>query len=74
MLITELGYFALLLALVLAMLQTILPALGVIKHQIAWQRLAPSLAVAGFLAMMMSFLALMAGFLYNDFSLVYVAN
>lgn len=74
MLITELGYFALLLALVLAILQTVLPALGVIKHQTAWQRLAPSLAVAGFLAMLVSFLALMAGFLYNDFSLVYVAE
>ncbi|STZ08391.1 Cytochrome c-type biogenesis protein CcmF [Moraxella caprae] len=74
MLITELGYFALLLALVLAILQTVLPALGVIKHQTAWQRLAPSLAVAGFLVMLVSFVALMAGFLYNDFSLVYVAG
>ncbi len=74
MLITELGYFALLLALVLAILQTVLPALGVIKHQVAWQRLAPSLAVAAFLAMLVSFASLMAGFLYNDFSLVYVAS
>lgn len=74
MLITELGYFSLLLALVLAMLQAILPAIGVIKHQVQWQRLAPSLAMAQFLAMAVSFLALIAGFLYNDFSLVYVAK
>ena len=74
MLITELGYFALLLALVLAILQAVLPTIGMIKHQVQWQRLAPSLAVALFFAMMVSFLALMAGFLYNDFSLVYVAS
>lgn len=74
MLITELGYFALLLAFVLAILQAILPAIGVMRHQVQWQKLAPSLATAQFLAMMMSFLALIAGFLYNDFSLVYVAS
>ncbi len=74
MLITELGYFALLLAFVLAILQAILPAVGVIKRQGQWQRLAPSLAMAQFLAMAVSFGALIAGFLYNDFSLVYVAK
>lgn len=74
MLITELGYFALLLALVIALLQAILPAVGVIKHQVQWQRLAPSLSVAQFVAMSVSFGALMVGFIYNDFSLVYVAS
>lgn len=74
MLITELGYFLLLAALVLAVLQVVLPTLGLINHQAQWQRLAPSLAVAGFLAMLGSFFALMAGFYYNDFSLVYVAE
>lgn len=74
MLITELGYFLLLAALVLAVLQAVLPTLGLINHQAQWQRLAPSLAVAGFLAMLGSFFALMAGFYYNDFSLVYVAE
>ncbi|WP_114800076.1 heme lyase CcmF/NrfE family subunit [Moraxella canis] len=74
MLITELGYFSLLLAFVLAILQAILPAIGVIKHQAQWQRLAPSLAMAQFLAMVVAFLGLVAGFLYNDFSLIYVAK
>ncbi|MFA9485566.1 MULTISPECIES: heme lyase CcmF/NrfE family subunit [unclassified Moraxella] len=74
MLITELGYFALILALVIAILQAILPAIGVIKNQVQWQRLAPSLATALFVAMAVSFGALMIGFLYNDFSLVYVAS
>ena len=74
MLITELGYFALLAAFVLAILQVVLPTIGVMRHQIAWQRLAPSLAWAQFAAMLVSFAALMAGFYYNDFSLVYVAQ
>ncbi|MDO4441814.1 MAG: heme lyase CcmF/NrfE family subunit [Moraxella sp.] len=74
MLITELGYFALILALVIAILQAILPTIGVIKNQVQWQRLAPSLATAQFVAMAVSFGTLMVGFLYNDFSLVYVAS
>jgi len=74
MLITELGYFALLTAFVLALLQVILPTIGVIRNQVAWQRLAPSLAWAQFAAMITSFGALIAGFYYNDFSLSYVAQ
>lgn len=74
MLITELGYFALLAAFVLAILQVVLPTLGIYRHNTAWQRLAPSLAWAQFAAMIMSFVALMAGFFYNDFSLVYVTQ
>ncbi|MBP2281433.1 cytochrome c-type biogenesis protein CcmF [Psychrobacter sp. PL19] len=74
MLITELGYFALLAAFVLAILQVVLPTMGVMRDQIALQRLAPSLAWAQFAAMITSFSALMAGFFYNDFSLVYVTQ
>ena len=74
MLVTELGYFALLAAFVLAILQVVLPTIGVMRDQVAWQRLAPSLAWAQFVAMIISFGALMAGFYYNDFSLVYVAQ
>ena len=74
MLITELGYFALLVAFVLAILQVVLPTWGISKHNVALQRLAPSLAWAQFAMMMFSFLALMAGFYYNDFSLEYVTQ
>ena len=48
MLITELGYFALISALVIAILQVSLPAVGGFKHQPAWQRLAGSFALAQF--------------------------
>lgn len=74
MLITELGYFALILALVIAILQVIFPTAGVFKHQPAWQRLAGSFAFAQFLATSASFLCLMYGFYANDFTLAYVAN
>lgn len=74
MLITELGYFALLAAFVLAILQVVLPTMGVMNDHVAWQRLAPSLAWAQFAAMIISFGSLMAGFYFNDFSLVYVTQ
>lgn len=74
MLITELGYFALIAALVLAILQVIFPTVGVMRHQPAWQRLASSFAMAQFVAMATSFLCLMYGFYANDFTLSYVAN
>jgi cytochrome c-type biogenesis protein CcmF len=74
MLITELGYFAVLAAFMLAILQVVLPTIGIMRDHVAWQRLAPSLAWAQFAAMITSFGALMAGFYYNDFSLVYVSQ
>lgn len=74
MVITELGYFALIAAMVLSLLQVVLPTFGIMRQQPHLQRLAPSLAWAQFAAVFTSFLTLMAGFLYNDFSLVYVAQ
>lgn len=73
MIVSELGYFALVAALMLAILQVVLPFIGVVKRIVAWQQLAPSIAYAGMVAMLASFLGLMAAFYYNDFSLTYVA-
>ncbi|WP_296402276.1 heme lyase CcmF/NrfE family subunit [Psychrobacter sp.] len=74
MVITELGYFALVASMILALLQVVLPTIGIAKNQTHLQRLAPSLAWAQFVAVSVSFLALMAGFYLNDFTLVYVAQ
>ncbi len=74
MLITELGYFALLVAFALAILQVVVPTVGIMHHNVAWQRLAPSLAWAQFATMLLSFLTLMAGFYFNDFTLKYVSQ
>lgn len=78
MLITELAYFLLLLAFVLSAFQIILPSYGIVSNksqlQSSLQQLAPSLAWGQFIAVALSFIGLMAGFYFNDFSLVYVAN
>ena len=70
----ELGHFFLLTAMVIALLQAILPTIGVLKRQIFWQELAPSLALAQALALLISFGCLAIAFLNNDFSLTYVAG
>lgn len=74
MVITELGYVALLMALMLAILQVVLPTLGIWRDELNLQRLAPSLAWGQLFAMLISFVCLMVGFYFNDFSLVYVAE
>ncbi len=70
----ELGHFSLLTAMVIALLQTVLPAFGVLRGQPLWQRLAPSLALAQTLALLVSFACLAKAFIENDFSLIYVAG
>jgi cytochrome c-type biogenesis protein CcmF len=70
----ELGHFALLTAMVIALLQALLPTYGVLRRQPLWQRLAPSLALALALSLLVSFVGLATAFLNNDFSLLYVAG
>ncbi len=70
----ELGSFALIAALMVAVLQAVIPLVGVLCRQPFWQQLASSLACAQMLALLVSFFCLMNAFLTNDFSLVYVAE
>lgn len=70
----ELGHFLLMTALVIALLQAILPTFGVLRRQLLWQQLAPSLATAQFMALFISLSCLATAFLNNDFSLTYVAG
>ncbi|MGP4865391.1 hypothetical protein ACTXGK_14485 [Psychrobacter sp. T6-5] len=51
MLMTELGCFTFLIAFMLAILQVALPTVGIMRNQVAWQRLAPSFAWVQFTAM-----------------------
>lgn len=74
MLFAEIGHFALLSAFAIALLQIIFPFIGIVKNQPQLQQLAPSMAVAQAVAMLVSFIGLMASFYHNDFSLSYVAN
>ena len=72
--IPELGHFALILALLVAVVQGVLPLWGTFNRNPAWQSLArPSaLMQAGLVAL--AFACLASSFLANDFSVVYVAQ
>jgi len=72
--IVELGHYALILALLVALLQGVLPLIGAHRHNWHWQSLARPAAVLQFLLITLSFAALAYAFQANDFSVLYVAE
>ncbi|MFM6992273.1 MAG: heme lyase CcmF/NrfE family subunit [Rhodoferax sp.] len=72
--IAELGHFALVLAFVVALLQAVLPLVGVHRGNLALQRMARTLAPVQFLCLLLSFLGLTWAFIHNDFTLDYVSR
>ncbi|MSR15888.1 MAG: heme lyase CcmF/NrfE family subunit [Gammaproteobacteria bacterium] len=70
----ELGHFAVALALAVAILQTVLPSLGLAFKRPALLALAGPAARWQFALLVLAFLTLGYGFLVHDFSLIYVAN
>ena len=64
----ELGHFALVLALGLALIQSIVPVIGVHRRDGSLMRLASSTALAQFVFVALSFLALTACYVTPDFS------
>lgn len=72
--IPELGHIALIVALTVAVLQGILPLIGVFSHNGRLMALARTTAFAQFGALAFSYACLMQGFLTNDFSVRYVAE
>ena len=72
--IAELGHFALVLALVIALLQATLPLYGVYAGIPALQRFARSSAVMQCFCLILSFAGLIVAFLQNDFTLDYVSR
>ena len=70
--ITELGHFALILALVLAIAQAILPLVGAHRGIRAWMVLAKPAAIGQFVFLLISFLALVHAFVVSDFSVAIV--
>jgi cytochrome c-type biogenesis protein CcmF len=73
-LIAELGHYALVLALFLALLQASLPLVGAARGQIAWMELGRSTAVAQFVLVLLAFLALMHAYVTSDFSVLNVVQ
>ena len=67
--ITELGHYALILALAVALIQMVVPFVGAQKGWPGWMAVADPAATSQFLLVAFSFLALMWAFVTSDFSL-----
>ncbi|MFT3742007.1 MAG: heme lyase CcmF/NrfE family subunit [Gammaproteobacteria bacterium] len=72
--IVEFGHYALILALMLAVLQAIVPLLGVHTQKKPLMQMARSLAYGQCVFIALAFTALAFAFLSNDFSVAYVAD
>ncbi|WP_102224717.1 heme lyase CcmF/NrfE family subunit [Acidimangrovimonas sediminis] len=72
--IVELGHFALVLALFVAVVQTVLPLIGAHKGWPGWMALAEPAATTQFLLVAFSFAALTYAFVTDDFSLRLVVD
>jgi cytochrome c-type biogenesis protein CcmF len=72
--IAELGHFALIIALAMSVLQSIVPMVGSFKGYSNWMRLGGSLSVGQLLFVVISFVCLVIAFLNDDFSLKYVSQ
>jgi cytochrome c-type biogenesis protein CcmF len=72
--IAELGHFALVVALALALAQAVLPLAGAATGRAALIATARPIAAGQFLFVLAAFCALAASFLANDFSIANVAN
>ncbi|MFA5938823.1 MAG: heme lyase CcmF/NrfE family subunit [Sinimarinibacterium sp.] len=71
--IPELGHFALLAALAVAVLQFAVPLLGVWRGQARWMDVGASAAQAQFVLVLLAYLCLTWAFVERDWSVVYVA-
>ena len=72
--IAEIGHFALITALCVALLQSVLPLLGAWRREAAWMAIAAPAARAQFALVAIAFACLSWSFAVNDFSVAYVAH
>jgi len=72
--IVELGHFALVLALMVAVFQTIVPLIGAARGDVQWMRFAKPAAVVQALFVILSFAALTYAYVVSDFSVLNVAS
>ena len=72
--IPELGHFALILALCVALVQGILSLLGAHQRWLQWIAVARPAAVAQAVLMAVAFGCLISAFVHNDFTVLYVAQ
>ncbi|MEP1967999.1 MAG: heme lyase NrfEFG subunit NrfE, partial [Marinomonas sp.] len=72
--IPELGQFALSLALIAAVVQSVLPMLGAARGNALWMRSAQASALAQFVLIAFAFGALMRSYVVSDFTVENVVN
>ena len=72
--IPEIGHFALILALCLALVQTIFPLIGAARSIPNWMGVARPAAVGQLFFLIIAFACLTYAFISNDFSVRYVAS
>ena len=72
--IIELGHFALILALIVALVQGTLPMIGAARGNLAWMGVGRSAAILQFLLVLTAFLALTYAYVTSDFSLLNVVQ
>ncbi|HLB80969.1 MAG TPA: heme lyase CcmF/NrfE family subunit, partial [Dongiaceae bacterium] len=72
--ITELGHYALILALALALVQGTLPLIGAQRGVAAWMELAPTTAAGQFVFIALAFGALTHAYVTSDFSVLNVVE
>ena len=70
--ITELGHFALVLALFVAVIQSTVPMVGAARRHVGWMAVGRSCALIGFGLTALAMLALMHAYVTSDFSVINV--
>jgi cytochrome c-type biogenesis protein CcmF len=72
--IVELGHLCLIIALVLSLVLSVTPLLGVAKSNVTLMRTGESLAIGQFVFIALSTLAMVWAFVHDDFSVAYIAQ
>ncbi|HEY3845626.1 MAG TPA: cytochrome c biogenesis protein CcsA, partial [Acetobacteraceae bacterium] len=72
--ITELGHLALILALCVAMVQSVVPLLGAARGNLAWMAVGRNAALAEFALVALAMASLMHAYITNDFSIINVVE
>ena len=72
--IAEIGLFSLILALLVASLQCIVPLVGAARYRLPWIKVARPAALMQFALVLLSYACLTSAFINHDFSLAYVAQ
>ena len=70
--ITELGHFALILALFVAIIQSTLPLIGAASRHVGWMAVGRSCALIGFALTALAMLSLMHAYVVSDFTVINV--